>query len=166
MGGEEGEEETRDQFLKTILVSRIFPVTGLVSCSDSQRSMAALCATGNGQHRLKLKASTTRDKQQEIKKTPAKDEQAGVVDFLGQARQQYSLFDIMLIVVIAINYLYPLIVDCLFARSISDPRTRRMPCALHIQPAKRQPLPSELGHKTNNPGNMRPFPVSPFTSRR
>lgn len=35
-------EDTRDQFLKTTLVSRALPVTGLVSCSDSQRSIAAL----------------------------------------------------------------------------------------------------------------------------
>lgn len=35
-------EETRDQFLKTTFVSRTFPVTGLVSCSDSHRSIATL----------------------------------------------------------------------------------------------------------------------------
>lgn len=34
--------ERSDQFLKTTLVSRTFPVTGLVSWSDSQRSIAAL----------------------------------------------------------------------------------------------------------------------------
>jgi len=40
--GEAEMEETRDQFLNTTFVSRTFPVTGLVSCSDSQRSIAAL----------------------------------------------------------------------------------------------------------------------------
>lgn len=35
-------EDTSDQFLKTTLVSKAFPVTGLVSCSDSQRSIASL----------------------------------------------------------------------------------------------------------------------------
>lgn len=41
---EEGEEkeEISDQFLKTTLVSNNFPVTGLVSCSDNQRSIASL----------------------------------------------------------------------------------------------------------------------------
>lgn len=39
---EVGADDTRDQFLKTTLVSRTLPVTGLVSCSDNQRSMAAL----------------------------------------------------------------------------------------------------------------------------
>lgn len=38
-------DETRDQFLKTTLVSRTLPVTGLVSCSASQRSIAALQRT-------------------------------------------------------------------------------------------------------------------------
>lgn len=38
-------EDTSDQFLKTTLVSKTFPVTGLVSCSDSQRSIASLADT-------------------------------------------------------------------------------------------------------------------------
>ncbi len=54
-----GMEETRDQFLKTTFVSRTCPVTGLVSCSDSQRSIAAL-HTKNGEEQ-----TITRNKAQQ-----------------------------------------------------------------------------------------------------